>query len=329
MTDTLAIVERLPGHTEDMGAFAALALDLGHDPHLLFERSDQFHMIDYFRTRLPIADDKIADWSLIADPAYNFDVIVLNTSFTWLDYGLVLQEWNARKRLIVVHHHPEDVELNPYGAPVYLTPVAGEEKWIFPLYSKPPDPETLGLRGASLPPHDPAELPPLVTLGQFEGKDVSGAHAYLQAGGRLVHYDRYRCRFFSADDRLYTQHIGLSGTQLMTSLAQQHKPLFIWLPIVFPSDYMVCRFTAALIVGVEMNGVMVMPERLRKFYGFPENAVIAYQTSVTERECLEKLRESPAIQAERQRRLGAWAVERWHKNLAVFQALLGRTGASA
>ena len=40
---------------------------------------------------------------------------------------------------------------------------------------------------------------------------------------------------------------------------------------------------------------MVMPERLRKFYGFPrKNAVIAYQTSVTERNASRSF-ESPAI----------------------------------
>lgn len=327
MPHTLAIVERLPGHTEDMGAFAALALELGYDPHLLYECGDQFHMVDYFRTRLPIGDDKISDWSHITDPDAHFDVILLNTSFTWLDYGLVLQEWNIHKRLIVVHHHPEDVELNPYGASVYLTPVAGEEKWIFPLYSRPPGPAGLGLDVASLPRRDAAELPTLITLGQFEGKDIAGAHAYMKAGGRLVHYDRYRCRFFSPDDKLYTQHIGLGGVQMMTSLAQQTRPLFIWLPIVSPSDYLVCRFTAALIVGVEMNGVMVMPERLRKFYGFPQDAVITYETSVTEPECLEKLRASPAKQQERRRQLGIWAAERWNKNLAVFQKLLGSLGA--
>jgi hypothetical protein len=322
MTHTIAVVERLPGHTEDMGAFAALALELGHDPHLLYETGDQFHMVDYFRARLPLGGDKIAEWSQINNPGSHFDVILLNTSFTWLDYGPVLEEWNARKRLIVVHHHPEDAELNPYGTSVYLTPVAGEERWIFPLYSRPPGPEALGLDVASPPPHDPAELPALITLGQFEGKDIAGAHAYLKAGGRLVHYDRYRCRFFSADDKLYTQHIGLSGVQLMTSLGEQRRPLFIWLPIVSPSDYLVCRFTAALIVGVEMNGVMVMPERLRRFYGFPEDAVITYDTSVIEPECLEKLRASPVDQQERQRQLGKWAVERWRKNLAVFQGLL-------
>ena len=326
MTQSIAIVERLPGHTEDMGAFAALALRLGHDPHLLYETGDPFHMVDYFRTRLPIKDTKIGDWSQINDSGSHFDVILLNTSFTWLDYRLGLEEWNSRKRLIVVHHHPEDAELNPYGAPVYLTPVAGEEKWIFPLYSNPTVPEGLVLDDTSPPPHDPAELPPLVTLGQFEGKDIAGARAYLNGGGRLVHYDRYRCRFFSADDKLYTQHIGLDGMQLMTSLAELKKPLFIWLPVVFPSEYLICRFTAALIVGVEMNGIMVMPEPLRKFYGFPEDAVIAYQTSVTEPACLVKLRESPSRQLQRQRELRKWAVKRWHKNLAVFEGLLGGPG---
>jgi hypothetical protein len=327
MTRTLAIVERLPGHTEVMGGFAALALELGYDTHLLFESSDRFHMIDYFRTRIPIAADHIHGWYHIADPGCHFDVILLNTSYVWLDYRPWLHPWNANARLIVVHHHPEDIELNPHGARVYLTPAAGKEKWIFPLYSKPTAPVGLGLEDASLSQRDATELPTLISIGTFEGKDIAGALGYMKAGGKLVHYDRHRCHYFLAHEGLYTQHLGLDGTQFTTSLAQQKKPIFLWLPIVSPSDYMVCRFTAALIIGVDMNCIMVMPERLRALYGFPEDAVITYDTSVTEAECLENLRASPVKQHERQRQLGIWAVERWNKNLTVFQVLLGHRDA--
>ncbi len=327
MTRTLAIVERLPGHTEVMGGFAALALELGFDTHLLFESGDRFHMIEYFRTRIPIGADNIHDWYHIIDAGPHFDVILLNTSYVWLDCAPQLHHWNASTRLIVVHHHPEDIELNPHGASVYLTPAAGKEKWIFPLYSKPTAPVGLGLEDASLSQRDATELPTLISIGTFEGKDIAAALGYMKAGGKLVHYDRHRCHYFLANEGLYTQHIGLDGIQLLTSLAQQKKPIFLWLPIVSPSDYMVCRFTAALIIGVEMNCIMVMPERLRKLYGFPEDAVITYETSVTEAACLEKLCASPMKQHERQKQLGIWAVERWNKNLAVFQALLGRRGA--
>jgi hypothetical protein len=225
-----------------------------------------------------------------------------------------------------VHHHPEDVELNPYGAPIYLTPAAGEDKWIFPLYSRPPGPEGIGLENPSLFRDDARELPTLISLGTFEGKDIAGAFAYLRAGGKLVHYDRHRCGYFSANDGLYTQHRGLDGVQFMTSLGQQKKPIFLWLPIVPKSDYMVCRFTAALITGVDMNCIMVMPERMRELYGFSKHAVITYNISVTEAECLENLRASPVKQYERRRQLRIWAAERWNKNLAVFQALLERRG---
>ena len=204
-----------------------------------------------------------------------------------LDYGPQLQHWNAHTRLIVVHHHPEDIELNPYGASVYLTPAGGEEKWIFPLYSRPPAPVGLELEDSSLSPHDATELPTLICIGTFGGKDIASAIGYMNAGGKLVHYDRHRCHYFPANGGLYTQHIGLDGMQFVTSLAHHKKPIFLWLPIVSPSDYMVCRFTAALITGVEMNCIMVMPERLRNLYGFPEDAVITYDTSVTEAECLE------------------------------------------
>jgi hypothetical protein len=87
---------------------------------------------------------------------------------------------------------------------------------------------------------------------------------------------------------------------------------------------MMYRFTGALIIGVDMNCIMVMPERLRRLYEFPDDAVITYETSITEAECLEKLRASPAQQLERRKRLWAWAVARWSENITVFQTLLGR-----
>jgi len=327
MTHTLAIVERLPGHTEVMGGFASLALELGYDTHLFSDAGDRFHMIDYFRTRLPIGAENIHDWYHITNAGWHFEVILLNTSYVWLDLGPQLQQWNAHQRLIVVHHHPEDIELNPYGVSVYLTPAAGQARWIFPLYSKPPGPLELELENASLSLRGATDPPTLICVGALEGKDTAGIFGYLKAGGKLVHYSRYRCDRFSAHEGLYTQQVGLDGVQLMASLAQQKKPIFLWLPIVPKSDYAVCRFTGALIMGVDMNCIMVMPEPLRELYGFPKQAVITYNTSVTEAECLEKLRASPEKQHERRRQLCRWAAEQWNKNLAVFQALLGRRGA--
>ncbi len=327
MKHTLAIVERLPGHTEVMGGFASLALELGYDTHLFFDRGDRFHMIEYFRARLPLGAESVHDWYHITNLGSHFDVILLNTSYVWLDLGPQLEQWNAHQRLIVLHHHPEDIELNPYGVSVCLTPVAGQERWIFPLYSQPPGPWELGLENASLSLREATELPTLICLGALVGKDIAGIFGYLQAGGKLVHYSRYRCEDFLAHEGLYTQQVGLDGVQLMASLAQQKKPVFLWLPIVPKSDYMVCRFTGALIMGVDMNCILVMPERLRELYGFPKQAVITYDTSVTEAACLEKLRASPVKQNERRRQPCLWAAERWNKNLAVFQALLGRRDA--
>lgn len=323
MPPTLAIVERLPGHTEDMGGFAALAQELGYDTHLYFERNDPFHLLDYFRSRLSLAPNHIHDWPEITDPGIDFDVILLNTSFVWLDYMPQLMHWNAAKRLIVVHHHPEDVELNPFGTTVYLTPAGGLGKWVFPLYSKPQFPQDQDRTEGPSSLQVATELPALTCVGTFEGKDIGGALAYMDAGGRLVHYDRHRCHHFPGRGGLYTQHQGLNGQQFMAALSGQSQPIFIWLPILFPSDYMICRFTAALITGVDMNCVMVMPERLRALYGFPEAAVIAYQTAITEPECLEKLRASTAAQWARRKQLQIWAADRWEKNLTVFRAALG------
>jgi hypothetical protein len=323
MPRKLAIVERLPGHTEVMGGFAALALALGYEPHLLFNHSDQFHLVEYLRTRIPVAADHIHDWSYINDHSGDFEVILLNTSYVWLDYGRQLQHWDTHNRLIVVHHDPEDVVLNRHGATVYLTPAAGEEKWIFPLYSNPSAVE-LDADNNSLSARDATDLPTLISIGSFDRKDKASAIAYMQAGGKLVHYDRHPCGHFAGHDA-YSQHRGLNGLQFMTSLAQQDQPIFLWFPIVAESEYLVFRFTGALIIGAEMNCIMVMPERLRNLYGFPPDAVITYDTSITEAQCLEKLRAVPVQQQQRRKQLWLWTVERWKRNLAIFQTLLAHT----
>jgi hypothetical protein len=324
MPRKLAIVERLPGHTEVMGGFAALALALGYEPHLLFNHTDQFHLVEYLRTRIPVAADHIHDWSYINDHSADFEVILLNTSYVWLDYGRQLQHWDTHNRLIVVHHDPEDVVLNRHGATVYLTPAAGAEKWIFPLYSNPSASSQPETQTTSLSTRDATELPTLISIGSFDRKDKASAIAYMKAGGKLVHYDRHPCGHFAGHEA-YNQHRGLDGLQFMTSLAQQTQPIFLWFPIVAESEYLVFRFTGALILGAELNCIMVMPERLRNLYGFPPDAVITYDTSITEAQCLEKLRASPAQQQQRRRGLKLWTVERWKKNMAVFQTLLART----
>ncbi len=312
---TLAIVERLPGHTEVMGGFAALGLELGYDVHLLFNHSDPFQMVDYLGQRLSIGGDHIHEWSYIND--HDFDAILLNTSCVWLDYGFRLQQWNSGKRLIVVHHLPEDIQLNPYGSSLYLTPAVDKDRWIFPLYGKPVAPA----ESQEFPPQPDADLPTLVTIGALDLKDIAGVSAYMKAGGKIVHYDRHKCRFF-ADESRYTQHVGLGGVDFMSSLAALQRPIFLWFPIVPESHYMVYRFTGALIMGVEINCVMLMPERFRQLYGFPADAVITYESSAMEDECIRKLRESPRTQAERRKQLGTWARERWDKNLEIFRGLL-------
>jgi len=330
MTKKLAIVERLPGHTEVMGGFAALARELGWDVHLLFNRKDAFHFVDYLATRLEIANDQVHDWSYINDHDAEFDAILLNTSYVWLEYGFRLQQWAASRRLLVVHHLPEDVELNPHGVSLYLTPAVDREKWIFPLYGKPglrrenPHPSTRSGLAFSQnqgevghPNH--ADLPALVTIGALDLKDIAGVSAYMKAGGSVVHFDRHKCRFFPSDGN-YSQQVGLGGAEFMRSLAAFTPPVFLWFPILPESVYMVFRFTGALIMGVDLNCVMVMPERLRRLYGFPEEAVIAYESSAMER--LEALREPSAKQLERRNRLAEWAEERWERNLEIFRGLL-------
>lgn len=321
----MAIIERLPGHTEVMGSFASLALELGFEPHLLFNPKDPYHVVDYLKARLPIPSDHVHDWSYIAEVDSSFEYIVLNTSVVWLEQGFRLQQWNAAKRLVVVHHLPDDVELNPYGASLYLTPAVDRKKWIFPLYRGFSEVgKSENTNGKSDRPSE-TKLPTLVTIGSLDLKDVSDVSNYLKCGGEVLHYDRHPCRFFPGVAG-YRQHIGLSGSAFMASLSQQERPMFLWFPIAAESHYLVFRFCGALIIGVDMNCVMVMPDRLRQLYGFPQEAVIAYQSSVTEAACLEKLRESSQRQGARRERLREWALDRWRENLTVFRTALGLQG---
>jgi hypothetical protein len=325
MTQTLAIVERLPGHTEVMGGFAALAIELGYEVHLLFNHTDPFQMVEYFGARLGIDADHIHEWSHINDPNFHCDAILLNTSYVWLDYGFQLRQWDSTKQLIVVHHLPEDIELNPHGESLYLTPAVDERKWIFPLYGKPAaanelaQDESAAGNGAENP--SDCDLPSLVTIGALDLKDLAGISAYMKAGGKIAHYDRHKCHHFPNESG-YTQHVALTGMEFMGSLRKRTQPIFLWFPILPESVYMVYRFTGAVIMGVDLSCIMVMPERFRKLYGFPEDAVIAYQSSVLEPECVEKLRESKEKQIERRKQLRTWATERWEKNLEIFRRLL-------
>lgn len=320
MQPKLAIVERLPGHTEVMGGFAALALELGWDVHLMFNPTDAFHVVDYLAAQLGIGAGNIHEWSYINGHAPEFDVILLNTAVVWLDYGYQLQQWELKNRLVVVHHLPDDYELNARGHRLYLTPAVDREKWIFPLYGKPAEPAELAPDDSSVG-HD-SGLPTLLTIGALDLKDIAGVSAYMKGGGKVVHYDRHTCRFFPGEAN-YSQHVGLAGVEFMRSLSARRRPVFLWFPIPPESHYMLFRFTGALIMGVDMGCIMVMPEPFRKLYGFPDDAVISYQSSVMEDECLGKLRECHAKQLERQKRLAAWARERWDKNLEIFRRLLG------
>lgn len=318
MKPRLAIVERLPGHTEIMGTFACAALELGYEPHLLFNPKDEFHMIDYLQKRLSIPAEQVHDWTYINDPSANFDAIVLNTSVVWLDYGWQLRQWNTTKRLLVLHHHPDDVGMNPFGAPLYLTPTGGENNWIFPVFSKTTDANGEGF--APLP--ERAELPTLTIVGSMQSKDMSAVADYLKAGGKVLHYDRHRCDVFDAYASLYTHIRGLDGNRLMAALSEQPAPIYLWLAVNPASNYTTCRFSGALTFGVDMNCVMIMPERLRALYGFPNTSVITYQNAITETECLANLRAPSPEQSERRRQVRAWASDRWHKNLAILGTLL-------
>jgi len=325
MPPRLAIVERLPGHTEIMGTFASAALEFGYEPHLLFNQKDEFHMIDYLQKRLSIPAEQVHDWSYVNDPNANFDTIVLNTSVVWLDYGWQLRQWNSTKRLLVLHHHPDDIEMNPFGAPLYLTPTGGDDKWIFPVFS-----ETSDANNDSGVPHvspqlrdvGPPPLPTLTIVGSMQSKDLSAVADYLKIGGKIIHYDRHRCDVFNDYASLYTHIRGLGGTQLVAALCQQTQPLLLWMAVIPASNYTTNRFTGALNFGVDLNCVMIMPERLRALYEFPGSSVITYQAAITEPDCLAKLQAPSAELSEQRKQIQEWAKQRWQKNLAILEPLL-------
>jgi len=70
----------------------------------------------------------------------------------------------------------------------------------------------------------------------------------------------FKCHFFPGEGN-YSQQVGLGGGEFMKSLAAREPPVFLWFPIVPESHYMVYRFTGALIMGVDLSCVMVIPEQ--------------------------------------------------------------------
>jgi hypothetical protein len=103
----------------------------------------------------------------------------------WLDNGFQLQRWDSTKRLIVVHHLPEDIELNPHGKSLYLTPAVDEQKWIFPFYGRPSSPNdseyNQSIAGSDAENLSATGLPMLVTIGALDLKDLAGISAYMKA----------------------------------------------------------------------------------------------------------------------------------------------------
>jgi hypothetical protein len=328
MARTIAIVERLDGHTETMGGFAALALALGYEVHLLYNRQDEFHMVDYFRQRIPAVACRVHDWSIITESSVSFDIILLNTSDIWLDYATLLTKWNIEQRLIVVHHRPDYVALMPdVHAHVSLTPAAGQGRWIFPLYSNLAYSSRTGVllptrAAAPFRSCDGGELPTLVNIGTLRTKDKSAIADYLALGGRVVHYGRTAYHHFSRYEGRFIQNVGLSSVALIESICRREAPVFLWCPVPPDSDYTVFRFTGALALGVELGCVMLMPEKLRILYEFPKQAVITYETSILEQPCLRELCAPPGEHLKRREALSAWAAERWNLNLEVFDSTI-------
>lgn len=311
-----------------MGAFAALAHAAGYDVYLYYNTGDPWEMVTYFAKHAMPWVRSTGEWTVpFTRPETDYTHVVLTTSDEWRRvpraYRRQLATWESNNRLVVVHH---DMCYLPMYESVYrrhvgLTPTYPRR--LFPLYAPPPERPLVPLAAAAGT--DDAPLyQPLVVVGAIMSKDQDNIRRYMNAGGHVHHYVRYEEQgLIDAYPAHFHSHGNLSGVDLMQAL---HTVVgrgagHMWFPVSIGSSYVDVKFTGALTLGVAVQAILVMPRALQQTYGFPDAAVVTYESEITEPATLARLRETadapgPCLEA-----LHAWICAEWARGTEVWSGL--------
>jgi hypothetical protein len=326
---SVAIIECLTIHTEVMGGAAALFHEKGYDVYMFFNYSDPWHMIDVYKEYYPWLKG-VHSWHELFTMLDTFDIVMLNTSDEWVRvsrrYRKQIEELNNAEKLGVIHHETLYLSTYPqYKRYIGLTPAYGSNKWFLPMYIKPvlPSMDTVSTLTTS------STLPSLVCVGSLNSKDCEDIGRYIKVGGHVVNYVRYAAtELMELYGSNFTCYDNMNGQDLMKSLTTTigDGRGFMWFPIVQTTTYATSKFTGSITLGVHVNAILVMPRVLRDMYNMDPEAVITYDTTITESDTLSELQNAmcnpePYINA-----MYKWKQKQWNINMQNWdQCILSAT----
>lgn len=171
------------------------------------------------------------------------DVLILITADEWSDVSILK---GFEDRLMSVQH-ALGYRYKLSDRSVTLVPRPNYHQWIFPI----------------------------MNLGAWQGGTnigvVGNINGEFPRNKDLDDLKRFEGR--------YVHLTGLSDSELIESV--RHLA-FLWIPIPPMSGYMSFIFSGPIGLGVSIGVPMIMPERLRAFYGFPSEAILTYESSILE-----------------------------------------------
>lgn len=215
------------------------------------------------------------------DEAYRFQP-VLSTARKYPD------------RVLAIHHHPHWITPDVFKRYMFLTPVLGRHRAVFPFFSLEPNEDFSVENSFSHVVHDPRYQHALLLLGSIgeaspeasgiegrKSKDRDDIIRYLTASEHNIVINIARDSFKSIMTEFPRQTIAMEGVTTREVMFFTSHVNFIWIPIPVGSTYLSGSFASSISYAFAFKKVLVMPKRLSSFYGL-EGVVVEYENTVTE-----------------------------------------------
>ena len=228
---------------------------------------------------------EVPDWDFLffvtGDEAYRFHA-VLNTTVKYPD------------RVIAIHHHPHWETPDVFKRYLFLTPIKGRHRGIFPFFTLHPNEIFSVSTGYSDVVHHPRYQRSLLLLGSIgenspvasnvegrKSKDREDIIRYLKKDSNNYVVNIARDSFHSVVKEFPLQTMGIENIPTREVLYFTSYANYIWIPVMDGSAYLTGTFASSISYAFAFKKVLVMPKRLSRFYGL-EGVVIDYEHSVTE-----------------------------------------------
>lgn len=297
----IGLIQRFPIHSEVFGPLMHLCKILGHTI-TLYHEPDVLSMVPLFKKWLNMEVVESRSANRIHVDAPFLDKIVLITSDEWKpSHSMGFPDAFADK-LIKVHH--DSLFYRTGEICFMLTPFAGVDRWIFPLYPLHVEsPQTVDVDGIAI-------------IGSINNsynktRDMGDICKYLETGN-ILHV------FARGPEHAPVQFSNLRGRWGLTSnkmIEELAAIKYVWFPINKESLYANRIFTGGLSLAVNMRKIMIMPRFYAEAYGLTSCAV-TYDQSILEVDF------AAIPQNLIKASMDLWITEREKQNIKVFQSLL-------